>query len=351
MSFPDEWNKQLVLPEIGGPNYEFLWFIMFLPPKRVFLLVFRHTHRWVIKNTTTVYYSLQQGNQQQGHLLTKCIMILIVGYYFHYWWLMVWLVAHVFFNHSWFSDPWIILVCSVISFMFSFLRTDCFFLVGYCRGPHIPLMKQNKSQSGTMLYRVCSMFFCIFFQPNCPIFSIASSICSVFVPRFWVRRDGAAPAMVDGADRSARGDQEHGQLDSQGVGVPLGGIWCFSNWRLGVPCDGGVTSRKGNMEDTRIPSLPPHGRYPQDPPGKKWSLPYIRISQVMAIWIIIFSTMGLWVFPKFERKPEGTPKMVPRNYQAALTSYNSHSLQTYHTYPLSSGPAWCRCSLLSSKLA
>ena len=124
------WVEQTVSPSRNrGPELRIpLVYHVSSSEKGVFTGFQTHTHRWVIKNTTTVYYSLQQGNQQQGHLLTKCIMILIVGYYFHYWWLMVWLVAHVFFNHSWFSDPWIILVCSVISFMFSFLRTDCFFL-------------------------------------------------------------------------------------------------------------------------------------------------------------------------------------------------------------------------------
>ena len=194
--------------------------------------------------------------------------------------------------------------------------------------------------------------FFAFFPAQLPNFSIASSICSVFVPRFWVRRDGAAPAMVDGADRSARGDQEHGQLDSQGVGVPLGGIWCFSNLTSGGSMWwGGYIPEKVTWRIPGYPLFHPMEDTPRIPQAKS---DLCRISQVMAIWIIgiiIFLTMGLWVLPKFERKPEGTPKMVPRNYQAALTSYNSHSLQTYHTYPLSSGPACCRCSLLSSKLA
>ena len=57
-----------------------------------------------------------------------------------------------------------------------------------------------------------------FFQPKLPPFSHPQPFGSQSpgAPGPARRRDGAAPALVDGADGSARGDQEHGQLDGQG---------------------------------------------------------------------------------------------------------------------------------------
>ena len=90
-------------------------------------------------------------------------------------------------------------------------------------------MKQKKSQSYTMLYHVCSFFFAFFSSPIAPFFPLLHPSAAFDRPLRGSLRHGAAPTMVDGADRSARGDQEHGQLDGQGAGVPLGGVWLWTN--------------------------------------------------------------------------------------------------------------------------